>query len=139
MLCMQLSFRLSAASRQDVPSFGEESCVCMYVCVHAHCVCNSRAVKMFHLSAASCQDVMFWQRCHVLAVSCQDIHFSVRKVMFYSLCICIVFHAVKMFQCVNRHLSAAEEVLFYFVLVNIHVCMYSINNTCSVKIRMECL
>ena len=35
---------------------------------------------------------------------------------------------------VSMHISAAEEMLFYFVQVNIHVCMYSINNICSVKI-----
>ena len=35
---------------------------------------------------------------------------------------------------VSRHLSAAEEVLFSFESVNIYACMYSINNTCSVKI-----
>ena len=50
---------------QDVPSFGgflsrcsifrqgESFCVCSSVNV---CVCGSLAVKMFHLSAASCQD-----------------------------------------------------------------------------------
>ena len=56
-LCVQLS------CCQDVLSFGSFSstcCIfwqrklCLYVCVHVHCVCNLRAVKMFHLSAASC-------------------------------------------------------------------------------------
>ena len=41
-------FHLSAISRQDVPSFGGGSCVCV-CCVC--CACNFRAVKMFHLLA----------------------------------------------------------------------------------------
>ena len=96
---------LSAASRQDVPSFGEESCVCMCVCMcivcatfvlSRCCIFWQLLVKMFHLSArkvayvcvcacalcvqlSCCQDVpsfgSFSSRCHVLAVSCQDTHF----------------------------------------------------------------
>ena len=63
--------------------------VCMYVCVHVHCVWNFHVVKMFHLSAVSCKNV-----------PCFGNFLSVRKVVFHSLCMCIVFHAVKMFQCV---------------------------------------
>ena len=59
-LCVQLS------CCQDVASFGSFSSrcsifrrgkLCLYVCVNVHCVCNFRAVKMLHLSAASRQDV----------------------------------------------------------------------------------
>ena len=59
-LCVQL------LCCQDVASFGSFSSrcsifwrgkLCLYVCVHVYCVCNFRAVKMLHLSAASRQDV----------------------------------------------------------------------------------
>ena len=83
---------LLAASRQDVPSFGEESCVCL-------CVCMS--VKMLHLSAASRQDVMFWQFLVKISIFC----------VFYSLCICIVF--IKMFQCVYASFCSRGSVILF--------------------------
>ena len=103
-LCVQLS------CCQDVASFGSFSSkcsifrrgkLCLYVCVHVHCVCNLRAVKMFHLSAASRQDVMFWQFLVKISIFC----------VFYSLCICIVF--VKMFQCVYASFCSRGSVILF--------------------------
>ena len=42
------------------------------MCAHVHCVCNFRAVKMFHLSAASRQDVMFWQFLVKISIFCEE-------------------------------------------------------------------
>ena len=103
-LCVQLS------CCQDVASFGSFSSRCsifqrgklgLYVCVHVHCVCNLLTVKMFHLSAASRQDVMFWQFLVKISIFC----------VFYSLCICIVF--VKMFQCVYASFCSRGSVILF--------------------------
>ena len=84
--------------------------VCMYVCVPVHCVCNFRAVKMLHLSAASCQDdPSFGEESCVCMCVCMCIvcatfvlsrccifrqlfvkmfHLSARKVVFVCVCAC---------------------------------------------------
>ena len=116
---------------QDVPSFGgflsrcsifRQGILCsvMYVCV---CSCGSLAVKMFHLSAASCQDapslgresysvfshvcvcvcvhVALWlSRCCLSAASCQDAPSLGREShsVFSHVCVCVCSRAVKMFQ-----------------------------------------
>ena len=80
-------------------------CIVCVTFVLSRCfILRQLLVKMFHLLARKVVFVCVYifqqflvKMFHVLAVSCQDIHFSVRKVVFYSLYMCIVFHAVKMF------------------------------------------
>ena len=82
---------------QDVPSFGgflsrcsifrqgESFCVCSSVNV---CVCGSLAVKMFHLSAASCQDApSLGRESHFCVYSCVNVcpHGSV-EILFMQCC-----------------------------------------------------
>ena len=117
-------FYLLAASRQDVPSFGGESCVCIYVGVHVHCVCNFYGVKMFHLSA---RKVVFVCVCVcalcVQLSCCQDVSsfgsFSSRCSIFrrgkLRLYVCVYVHCVCNFRAVKMfHLSSNS--LVYILL-----------------------
>ena len=70
------------------------------VCMLYVCVCTCIVCATFMLPRCSIFRHFLVKMFHVLAISCQDIHFSVRKVVFHSLCMCIVFHVVKMFKCV---------------------------------------
>ena len=153
--CAVKMLHLSAASCQDVPSFGEESCVCMcvclcivcstfvlsrccifrqllvkmfhllvrkvvcmFVCVHVHCVFNFCAVKMLHLSAASCQDVpSFGEESCVCMCACMCIVCAT-----FVLSRCCIFRQllVKMF-----HLSARKV-----VFVCVHACALCVQLSC---------
>ena len=120
-LCVQLS------CCQDIASFGSfssRSCIfrrgklCLYVCVHVHCVCNFRAVKMLHLSAASRQDVAsFGEESCVCMCVCMCIVCAT-----FVLSRCCIFRQllVKMF-----HLSARKVV---FVCVR----------ACALCVQLSC-
>ena len=98
-LCVQLPYC------QDVPSFGEESCVCMCACMHVHCVCNFRTVKMFHLSAASRQDIMFWQFLVKISIFCvlQSVHMYC-LCQDVPVCLCIVLQQRKCYSILSREI-----------------------------------
>ena len=73
--CAVKMFHLLSATCQDDPSFGRQSCMCLYL-LFGLC-----AVKMFHLLSATCQDDPSFDRqscirvclCYVWTLYCQGV------------------------------------------------------------------